>query len=76
MGPSNTRDKYITHAMLLNRPEYKKNMEKCSNCDRHASLPFYVMLDGNLLVLCFACACNSAGLVTKTNNVRAPTVTG
>ena len=30
--------------MLLNCPEYKKNMEKCSQCNRHASLPFYVML--------------------------------
>jgi hypothetical protein len=63
--------------MLLNRPEYKKNMEKCSNCNRHASLPFYVMLDGKLIVLCFACACKSAGLATlKTGNDRAPVVTG
>jgi formylmethanofuran dehydrogenase subunit E len=63
--------------MLLNRPEFKKNMEKCSQCNRHASLPFYVMLNGKLIVLCFACACNSAGLATiKTNASRAPTVTG
>ncbi len=62
--------------MLLNCPEYKKNMEKCSQCNRHASLPFYVMLEGKLIVLCFACACNSAGLATpKTNASRAPPVT-
>ena len=63
--------------MLLNRPEFRKNMEKCSQCARHASLPFYVMLDGKLIVLCFACACHSAGLATqKTNAGRVQPVTG
>jgi hypothetical protein len=52
-------------------------MEKCSKCDRHASLPFYLVVDGKLHVLCFACACNSAGQLslkpeTKTSNNRAP----
>jgi|AGTN01.1.fsa_nt_gi hypothetical protein len=36
-------------------------MEKCSKCDRHASLPFYLAADGKVQVLCFACLCNSAG---------------
>jgi hypothetical protein len=53
-------------------------MEKCSKCDRHASLPFYLMVDGKLQVLCFACLCNNAGQPsTKTDrntSVCVPTV--
>ncbi|WP_424357362.1 hypothetical protein [Methanocella sp. MCL-LM] len=37
-------------------------MEKCSKCKRNASLPFYAMLNGKLVVLCFTCACKSSGL--------------
>ncbi len=40
-------------------------MEKCSKCNRNASLPFYAMLKGQLVVLCFACACNSSGLISE-----------
>jgi hypothetical protein len=53
-------------------------MEKCSQCNRHASLPFYVVRNGKLNVLCFACACNSTGLklTERENNKYAPFVTG
>lgn len=40
-------------------------MEKCNSCKRNASLPFYAMLKGKLVVLCFACACKSSGLINE-----------
>ena len=48
-------------------------MEKCNRCYRNASLPFYVVRDGKLEVLCFACACTRAGLARES---RATIVTG
>ena len=60
--PAYTRDKYISSVGYLAARSKKEIMEICSKCNRRVSLPFYVIRDGKLNVLCFSCACNSAGL--------------